>query len=311
MSPAQESALLALLDALEARGYTFVTPTPATHARILARPDRTIGLTLRDVFGWSLPFEDGAIDGAIVALAETAGILETAGPGLRRSLLRVSSLHQRLFLHSAYPTIAEDAVFLGPDSYRFADLILRELDDCPAGARIVDIGTGAGVGAIVAAGCCADATVVMTDINPRALEIARINAAHQGVAAEFVEGDGLAAVSGAIDVVLINPPYIADDAGRAYRDGGEMHGGRLSLDLATAAGARLSPGGRLLLYTGSAIIAGHDPLREALEPALAAHGCDLRYREIDPDVFGEELDAEPYADVERIALVAAVGIKRG
>jgi hypothetical protein len=89
-----------------------------------------------------------------------------------------------------------------------------------------------------------------------------------------------------------------------------MHGGRLSLDLALAAAERLAPGGRLILYTGAAIVDGRDELKEALEPALAERGCSLRYRELDPDVFGEELEKPPYHDVERIAVVGAVAVKR-
>ena len=74
---------------------------------------------------------------------------------------------------------------------------------------------------------------------------------------------------------------------------------------------RLAGGGRLILYTGSAIIGGADPLREALASALAVRGCSLRYREIDPDVFGEELDGPAYAEVDRIALVAAIATRGG
>ncbi len=36
------------------------------------------------------------------------------------------------------------------------------------------------------------------------------------------------------------------------------------------------------------------------------HGCMLEYRELDPDVFGEELEHPAYAAVDRIALIAAV-----
>lgn len=305
---AAEAALLALLQALQAVSYAFVAPTPATHARVLVRADRRQARSIADVFGWSLPFGPGLLDPEIEALAARAGILAEVD-GLRRSAVRVSSLHGRLFLHSAYPTDDSDAVFLGPDSYRFADLIARELGDGPPAARIVDIGTGAGVGGIVAAGYCPGAAVTMTDINPRALRLARINAAHVRVDAEFVETDGLAGIAAGIDVVLANPPYIVDAAGRAYRDGGDMHGARLSLDMAIAAAERLAPGGRLILYTGSAIVDGRDPFRDALEPALALRGCALRYREIDPDVFGEELDGPAYADVDRIAVVAAIAFK--
>jgi hypothetical protein len=35
----------------------------------------------------------------------------------------------------------------------------------------------------------------------------------------------------------------------------------------------------------------------------------LRYRELDPDIFGEELEKQAYADVERIAAVAAIATK--
>ena len=284
MTASADAALLALLGGLAARGYAFVTPTPATHARVLAREDRREARTAADVFGWSLPFADGVLDGDLARLAEAADILVPAGEGRRRSRLRVSALHGRLFLHSAFPTDDRDAVFLGPDSYRFADLVAAELAGCDAAARLVDIGAGAGVGGIVAAGYCPAAGVTMTDINPQAIRLARINAAHNRIEADFALADKLETIAGGIDVALANPPYIVDAAARDYRHGGDLHGGRASLDMAVAAAERLAPGGRLILYTGSAIIAGRDRLRDALAAALAARGCTLRYREIDPDV---------------------------
>jgi len=85
-----------------------------------------------------------------------------------------------------------------------------------------------------------------------------------------------------------------------------MHGAQLSFDWAIAAAKRLEPGGHMILYTGVAIIQGQDELRAALDRELPALGCTLRYREIDPDIFGEELEKPPYRDVERIAAVGAV-----
>ena len=67
-----------------------------------------------------------------------------------------------------------------------------------------------------------------------------------------------------------------------------------------------APGGRLLVYTGSAIVDGVDRLRAALGEAVAGIGGTMHYREIDPDVFGEELSSDAYAEVDRIALVVAV-----
>ena len=85
-----------------------------------------------------------------------------------------------------------------------------------------------------------------------------------------------------------------------------MHGGEVSLEIARMAAARLAPGGRLVLYTGSAIVDGADPLRAALGSAMGELGCTVRYQELDPEVFGEELAKPSYADVDRIALVAAI-----
>lgn len=306
-----DAALLRLIEALGRRGYRFVTPTPATHARVFARADRRVARDLADVLGWSLPFAPPAIDAEILALLEAAGALE-ATDDLLRSTLRVSSLKGRLFLHSAYPTDAADSVFFGPDSYRFADLIEAELAAEPVadGDRIVDIGTGAGVGAVVAASLCPEARVGMTDVNPKALRLAAVNARAAGLAIRAVESDNLDPIDGAIDLALANPPYIVDAHARTYRDGGGMHGGQVSIDMARMAIARLAPGGRLILYTGSAIVRGEDRLRAALATLAGAQDCRLRYRELDPDVFGEELDNPAYAEVDRIAIVAAIVTKR-
>ncbi|WP_010543355.1 methyltransferase [Sphingomonas elodea] len=257
----QESALRALIRFLKQRDYRFITPTPATQARVLARGDRQQAGDLRDVFGWSLPFDAGLLDPFLLDALGAAELIERAGT-LLRSMVRVSTLGPDLLVHSAYPTDDQDAVFFGPDSYRFARFIAEELRRCPVreGATLVDIGTGAGAGAIAAAHCCPEIEIVMTDINPAALRLARVNAHMAGVAARFVEGGDLIGVPGALDLVLANPPYIIDPAGRAYRDGGALHGAGVALAMASEAVPRLAQGGRFLLYTGSAVVRGRDAL---------------------------------------------------
>jgi methylase of polypeptide subunit release factors len=308
-------ALSALLDALRERGYRFITPTPATHARVLRRKETASDL--RDVFGWSLPFERDAIDAEIAQLLEDAGALEARGD-LFASTLRVSSLDDLLLLHSAYPTAARDAVFFGPDSYRFARFIEAELSLFAPRKHLVDIGAGTGVGAIVAGRLLNGAKLTLVDVNQAALALAQINvldaSIHAGLGGEagaevaFLQSDGLSEVGTELDAIIANPPYIADPDHRAYRDGGGMHGGELSLRWAETAAERLTSGGVLLLYTGSAIVKGADRLKNALESTLSEF--DVTYREIDPDVFGEELEREDYADVERIAVVGVVAVRR-
>lgn len=298
-----DAGLLELLEALAAEGYSFTSTTPATHARVVAR--REEATSLRDVFGWSLPFAAGAIPERIVALLRRAGALESCGERFR-SKVRVSSVGDALFLHSAYPTSEADAVFFGPDTYRYVSLMRGELPGLGPVRRIVDVGAGSGAGGIVAAQLAQGARVTLTDINPNALRLAAVNAVFAGVDGELVRGSSLDDVEGAIDLVIANPPYMMDEGDRAYRDGGGMHGAQLSYDWAVTAAKRLQPGGHMILYTGVAIVGGRDALHAALERTLPAFGCHLRYRELDPDVFGEELDKASYGQVERIAAVGAV-----
>ena len=125
------------------------------------------------------------------------------------------------------------------------------------------------------------------------------------------ETDSLDGIDGVFDLILANPPYIIDDSDRAYRDGGDMLGGQVSYDMAAMALPLLAPGGRMILYTGSAIVGGHDPLCHALGTLAGEQGVTIACRELDPDVFGEELAKPAYASVDRIALIAAIFTRAG
>ena len=172
-------------------GYAFVTPTPATIARVNARPGAEWSCDLRDVFGWSRSFREGTVPGPIVAVMREAGVVRPVTDGFR-STIRFSTLDGLLFAHSAYPTTQADAVFFGPDTYRFARAILQHR---PARVgRAVDIGCGAGAGAILVARDWPGAEVLAVDINPAALRMTRVNAALAGVAVEALESDLFAAL---------------------------------------------------------------------------------------------------------------------
>jgi methylase of polypeptide subunit release factors len=297
----RDGALADLLRRLKALDYDFVTVTPATHARIVARPDKTRARNLRDIFGWSLPFDRETLPADLFALLERAGAVEQAEGG-HRSRLRVSRVGQHLFFHSAYPTDGKDSVFLGPDTYRFVRFLGATLADRGPVSRLVDMGAGSGAGAICAAAMLPGARLTLVDANPEALRLARINADAAGVAVETIHGVSVDAVPGGFDLLIANPPYIVDRDGPVYRDGGGMNGAEVALEWALAGARR----GDVLLYTGAAIVDGEDALRAALEAALPALGRALRYEELDPDLFGEELDSPAYRGVERIAAIGAV-----
>ena len=299
-----DAALFRLLERLGTAGYRFTTPAPSTYRRILLRRLGRKAVSLDDLFGWGMPFDQRDLDPAIIEPLRTAKALRRRG-GRWSSTVGVASVGDRLFLHSAFRS-GKDHVFFGPDSYRFVDFLRAEPAPGP-GATVLDLGAGSGVGGIVAAR--AGASLVLADVNAQALRFARLNAAFAGLTPTLRHTGEVPAADGPFDLIVANPPYIAG-SGLTYSDGGGALGAEISLEWARTALPRLKPGGRLLLYTGAAITRGRDPMREGLEGMAKTADCDLRYRELDPDVFPGTLLRPRYWGVERIAAVGAVVTKR-
>jgi SAM-dependent methyltransferase len=299
-----DNALLRLGALLKDEGYCFTTVTPATHERVNHRPENALAGSLRDALGWSRPFGPGVLPERVVELMDAAGVLQRHETGWR-SLVRFSSYDGELLVHSAFPTTAADAVFLGPDTYRMADAAVAHVEATSRPVRrAVDIGCGTGAGAIAVAKRAPEAEVLAVDINDAALRFTRVNSALAGTdGVRAVHSDVLDGVDGDFDLIISNPPFMIDPAGRAYRDGGGDHGHDLPLAIVDAAVTRLRPGGSLVLFSGTGITGGHDPLQEAAAAALDGTGLAWAYREVDPDVYGEELDGPSYAHAERIAVV--------
>ena len=197
-----DAALLDVADRLKAAGYAFVTPTPSTHRRVAARLGRARPGDLRDVFGWGRPFAASDLDPVLLDALRAGGGLETIDD-LFRSAVRVSTLDGRLHLHSAR-SADRDAVFLGPDSYRFVRLLDAVLAEGPHPGVVLDIGAGAGAGALAVASRAPGAKVIASDVNPAALRYLRANAAHAGLNVETVLGRGPQAASGRFDLIIAN-----------------------------------------------------------------------------------------------------------
>lgn len=289
---------------LQANNYQFVTVSPQTHQYYFQRHGDRQAITLRDIFGWCLPFSQSLVSNKLWSLMESAGVLEPATDGWRSSM-RWSSLDGYLFAHSAYPTNAGDAVFFGPDTYRFIQAIEQHLQrETGSIHSAVDIGCGSGAGAVYLGSSLPGAEVKAVDVNPKCLDYTRINVDLAGISnVSICSSDLLNAVEGTFDLIVANPPYMHDPDARAYRHGGGMLGAGLSLQIVDAAMQRLAAGGSLLLYTGVAIVDGQDHFLNALQDQLNDSNCHWDYREVDPDVFGEELLKPDYAEVERIAAV--------
>jgi ribosomal protein L3 glutamine methyltransferase len=158
------------------------------------------------------------------------------------------------------------------------------LDEDAEPARILDLCTGSGCLAVIAADLWPEATVVGTDASREALAVAARNVAEHGVAdrVTLAEGDLLGAVKGEpFDLILCNPPYVTAADVAAFppeyqaeptmaHDGG-ADGLVLVRRVLAEAGAHLTPEGVLVMEVGRT------------RPALEAAYPDLPFQWFDTD----------------------------
>ena len=305
----RQKTLLALLDFLKQQYYQFTVITPLSHQRILHRKQkqRQTAPTLRDIFGWNLPFNAQDLEAKVFASLKEAQLIRLEH-GQWLSNIRVASLDQDLFIHSSFPTLEQDAVFFGPDTYRFAYHLKQYLTMLPHGLdRIVELCCGASAAAITLARHFPEISeILVTDINPKALFYSQVNIHFSGLNHIYpLQSDLFKNLAGKFDLIVANPPYLMDLQERQYRHGGnELDGTDLAFNILKQGIPRLNLSGSLFLYTGIAIHEQGNKFLAALKNLMQDYpNFKYSYEEIDPDVFGEELEQPGYEHIERIALV--------
>jgi methylase of polypeptide subunit release factors len=220
------------------------------------------------------------------------------------------------YIHSSFP-VTSDSVFFGPDTYLFLSLLRAAVTHIPTSPTcMVDVCCGSGAGAIHMALTYPQAHSVGLDLNPRALELGRVNAESAGAKVDFCTSNLYAGIpdhfkSHGVDVIVANPPYIASssvgDGLPTYADGGAAYGLDLSIRIVEDGMNLLSADGVIVIYTAVAILKarpGHDMWLERLK---GFSGLKLEeYRIIHPDMWSEEIGKGAYKDVGRIQAVGAV-----
>jgi ribosomal protein L3 glutamine methyltransferase len=171
------------------------------------------------------------------------------------------------------------------------------LDAClvEAPRRVLDLCTGNGSLAVLAALAWPGAAVDATDLSADALAVARRNVERHTLAdrIRLRQGDGLAAAEGRYDLILCNPPYVNQDSMATlppeYRaePALALAGGADGMDfvrtLLTQAAAHLQPQGVLVLEIG------HErPHFEAAFPALQPLWLDTSAGDDQVLVLGRE-----------------------
>jgi release factor glutamine methyltransferase len=157
--------------------------------------------------------------------------------------------------------VSPDVLIPRPETEHVVETVL-ECADPGEVVRILDVGTGSGAIAIALAHALPRSQVTAVDISAPALAIAHGNAERHGVLDRmtFLQSDLLASVEGTgFDVVVSNPPYIADaeilePQVSQYEPHTALYAGPTGLEvyqrLIPQAHRVLRPGGRLVLEIG-------------------------------------------------------------
>ena len=179
------------------------------------------------------------------------------------------------------------------------------------GERVLEIGAGLGLAAVLAAR--AGARVVATDIVPAAVEAIRANAALNGVTVDARVGDVFAPVAGErFDLVCSNPPQMPTPPGRerddaeAAADNGGADGWALLDRVIGGAHDHLVPGGRLVfsIFEFLGLKTAHEKLEAAgLVPRVVAQETQSF-----PRIGYERLDH--LRTIDREATLPAHGLPR-
>jgi methylase of polypeptide subunit release factors len=207
-----------------------------------------------------------------VASLEAAGVADVGDDVVPR--MRILPVAGLLVASDDDPTREDDELptdFVA--AYTAASRLCDALTPRPEVDRALDVGTGSGVHALLAARHARE--VVATDVNPRALAYTRLNAALNGIRnVECREGSLFEPVQGeTFDLITCNAPYVVSPETRwAYRDGG-FGADEVSQRVVATAAEHLNDGGYAALLVSWLGVDESKPDERALEWTDAT-GCD-------------------------------------
>ena len=169
----------------------------------------------------------------------------------------------------------------------------------------LDVGCGPGTLALMLALACD--RVVATDISPRALAIARINALLNGIDnVDLRQGDLFAPVEGeSFDVIVSQPPFVPrpDGAGTMpFLFGGER-GDELPLRVLEGVASHLALGGQASLMVEWPLVEGDPPLEQRLRQA-AGHCSDLSLLVLQTGISSIDAHCSAYGQIHHDGLEA-------
>ena len=167
-----------------------------------------------------------------------------------------------------------------PDSEVLVASAIEHFEGTPGPQRILDLGTGPGTLLLAALDIWPEATGIGIDLSRRAMSYAAANARRLGFEkrVKLKIGDWAQGIEEAFDLLLCNPPYVAEGAElgpgvREFEPDEALFAGKSGLDAYRALAPQMP---RLLSKTGlAAIEIGHDQA-DAVTKLLARDGLKTR-----------------------------------
>ncbi len=231
--------------------------------------------TLARLFLLGLPVEEHTVRRALkpMELEEwvNAGLVNLQGSDVVAAMRIVPYKEYLMGLETAAARQAHHANFvlgISESSQSLANFTVRRRS-----RDVLDIGTGCGIQAILAAGL--SKKVYATDVNPRAIEFGRFNAGLNGLHnIEFLKGSLYEPVPGKkFDLILSNPPFvISPESGHLYLDSG-MEIDRFVQKLVSKASEHLAEDGYFQMLFNWAHLTGQK-WQDRLSKWVAGNGCD-------------------------------------
>ena len=206
-------------------------------------------------------------------------LLQQPRGGRRARAMLFPCLGQLIFADPMFSQQTDQIYWLGPDSLALARSVPRR----PRRSSL-DLCTGSGVQAVLNATHCRENLAV--DINPRAVQRARLNARFNGVQLTALKGSLFEPVpSGTFDLITANPPFVPTPDGdlQLFRPGGES-GEEVTAEIIRALPERLNRGGLLALVSQCPILTGSDALQRVRDWLGHSSGwglAQLRFGKLD------------------------------
>jgi release factor glutamine methyltransferase len=160
-----------------------------------------LGRSLHDR-GWLLAHDTDAVDGNI-SRAYTA-LCERRAGGYPLAYI---TGHKEF--HGLDLDVDPRVLVPRPDTETLVDWAIELLEPSPA-ARVIDLGTGSGAIALAIKQACPQVTVHAADVSSDALAVAQANAQRLRLDVTFHESSWLGGIDGSWDLIVSNPPYVAE-----------------------------------------------------------------------------------------------------